>query len=67
MVPYEKLFLPEVNDEICIGCGACEHPCPTKPRKAIYVEANVVHLEAKKPPKVERPKVEEKALEEFPF
>jgi ferredoxin len=67
MVPYEKLFLPEVNDEICIGCGACEHPCPTKPRKAIYVEANVVHLEAKKPPKVERPKVEEKAIEEFPF
>jgi ferredoxin len=67
MVPYEKLFLPEVTEDICIGCGSCEHPCPTTPRKAIYVEANVVHLTAKKPPKSEKPEKEKKALEEFPF
>ncbi len=23
MVPYERLVLPEVNDDLCIGCGAC--------------------------------------------
>ncbi len=67
MVPYEnKLMLPELNNDICVGCGSCEHPCPTTPRKAIYVVANPVHLVAKKPPvqKLEE-KVEQK--EEFPF
>jgi ferredoxin len=67
MVPYENLMLPEVTEEICIGCGSCEHPCPTTPRKAIYVEANVVHQKAKAPPKVEKPEKEQKVLEEFPF
>ncbi len=67
MVPYEKLLLPEVNEGLCVGCGACEHPCPTTPRKAIYVEANVVHLAAKKPPREVKPEQEQKVLEEFPF
>jgi ferredoxin len=49
MVPYEKLLLPDVNDEICIGCGACEHACPVEPRKAIYVRGNQVHRKAKIP------------------
>jgi ferredoxin len=51
MVPYRGdagLKMPEVNEEACIGCGACEHPCPVQPRKAIYVEARSPHGRAKR-------------------
>jgi len=66
MVPYlGRLRIPEVTENICIGCGACEYACPTDP-KSIYVEGNPVHLQADKP--------EEEALEgeidyqeDFPF
>ena len=51
MVPYEgSLLIPEVDQSICIGCGACEHPCPLDgPYKAIYVNGNAVHQAADKP------------------
>ena len=66
MVPYERLRLPETDDEICVGCGACEKACPTTPQKAIYVEALRWHGRAKEPPAGEtRP--DEGPLEEFPF
>jgi ferredoxin len=66
MVPYEKLMLPELKDDLCIGCGACEYACPTKPRKAIYVEANVIHQRAERP---SVKKLEEEPLKQgdFPF
>ncbi len=66
MVAYkDELMIPEVNQDICIGCGACEHPCPLPPKyKAIYVDGNPVHLAAKKPEKTEQQEV---IQEDFPF
>ena len=48
MVPIDdadpkSLKIPVVNDEVCIGCGACEHLCPSNPLSAIYVEGYQVH------------------------
>ena len=34
---------PSVNEERCLGCGACEYVCPVRPLSAIHVEGNVVH------------------------
>lgn len=39
----ESLKIPVVNDERCIGCGACENLCPARPFSAIYVEGHEVH------------------------
>ena len=41
----EKLRVPAVNPEQCIGCGACEFHCPARPVSAIYVEGHEVHKE----------------------
>jgi polyferredoxin len=66
MVPYTgKLTIPEVTENICIGCGACEYACPTDP-KSIYVEGNTVHQAADKP---SEEKLDQNIdyKEEFPF
>ena len=36
-------MVPVVNDDRCIGCGACEYVCPSRPFSAIYVEGHEVH------------------------
>ena len=36
-------MVPAVNETACIGCGACEYVCPSRPFSAIYVEGHEVH------------------------
>lgn len=48
MVPLNKNdedspLVPAVNETACIGCGACEYVCPSRPFSAIYVEGHEVH------------------------
>lgn len=38
-----SLMVPSVNEERCIGCGACENLCPARPVSAIYVEGHETH------------------------
>ena len=48
MMPMEdndELWVPTVNEEKCIGCGACENLCPARPFSAIYVEGHETHRE----------------------
>lgn len=35
--------IPVVNEERCIGCGACENLCPSRPFSAIYVSGHLMH------------------------
>jgi len=39
-VPY---LVPSVAEARCIGCGACENLCPSRPISAIVVRGNSVH------------------------
>ena len=39
----ESPMVPAINDAACIGCGACEYVCPSRPFSAIYVEGHEVH------------------------
>ena len=39
----ESPKVPAVNEAACIGCGACEYVCPSRPFSAIYVEGHEVH------------------------
>ena len=65
MIPYKGgLTIPEVTDNLCIGCGACESICPAKPAIAIYVEGNSTQIKAVKPKDAIK---FEKKIEDFGF
>ena len=50
MIPYKNgLTIPEITEDLCIGCGACESICPVRPYQAIYVEGNSKQVKARKP------------------
>ena len=38
-----SLLIPSINENRCIGCGACENLCPARPLSAIYVEGHAEH------------------------
>jgi ferredoxin len=45
--PKKSLTIPEVDSELCIGCGGCEYICPIRPYRAIYVDGLNKHEVAK--------------------
>ncbi len=65
MIPYKNgLTEPSIDADICVGCGGCEFICPVRPHRAIYVEGNRVHQQAKA---FDVEKKEEKEITDFGF
>ena len=38
-----SLRIPTINEQRCIGCGACENVCPARPLTAIHIEGFETH------------------------
>ncbi len=65
MIPYKNgLTIPFIDTDICVGCGGCEFICPVRPHRAIYVEGNRVHKQAKA---FDVEKKDEKEITDFGF
>lgn len=39
----QDALIPTVDENRCLGCGACEYYCPSRPFSAIYIEGRDVH------------------------
>lgn len=67
MVPWQKgLTIPEIEPDLCVGCGGCEFICPVRPQRAIVVDGLPVHDRAKQVELGTENLVRE-IEEEFPF
>ncbi len=65
MQPYKgDLNIPTIINELCVGCGGCEYICPVRPYRAIYVEGNPIHLQAKVTEEKENKKIK---VDDFGF
>ena len=40
-----SLLIPTVLEDRCIGCGACEFLCPSRPYSAIHVNGRIDHVD----------------------
>jgi len=69
MVDYKSTRIPQINDKLCIGCGACQHICPginqAKREPAIRVSGVLEQITVEKPVEVEAKTL--KSEEDFPF
>ena len=45
LIEKDGKMVPSIDEEFCIGCGACEFNCKASPVKAIIVEGHEVHKE----------------------
>ncbi len=65
-IPFrDNLRLPQVKEELCIGCGACEFACPVRPVRAITITARAEHTRAQKA--IEAKPTLPKPTGDFPF
>jgi len=65
-IPYgDNLRLPQMHDELCIGCGACQFACPARPTRAITVTGHRRHDRAQK--KIEKKAEAPQSSGDFPF
>jgi len=67
MVPWRNgLTIPEIEPDLCVGCGGCEFICPVRPDKAILVNGLNIH-ELASLPELGRENTVRAIEEEFPF
>lgn len=67
MVPWKDgLTIPEIDPDLCVGCGGCEFICPVRPNKAIIVNGLEIHEQAKVT-ELGRDNTVREIEEEFPF
>ncbi len=62
----DGLAIPVIDQDRCIGCGACQYACPVRPEQAVIVSPLAVHALAL-PPRAAEGAKELKSEEAFPF